>query len=361
MTLAKVLRVLKLTLRVDVPATRIRPIGRGYNNDLFIVDHDEFKVVHHKPQQAGTVPPASGAKTVVVRLLKTALDGLLERTENEVAALSLVRGPLHKVVHVPKIYAWSTTADEFPFIIMEHLEGVPLDTIWPTLDLPARLLIVQQIATILKTLQSIPSPTSVDTFGGLSFTPSGDITTSMHPDGLGGPFSSAHAQWLSMLTLRLRDAEANSVIEGWKANGLRDRIEAFVASHKFSAIINQAATEPVFVHGDFNCRNMLVSPDTHKITGLLDFEFARIDTAPEELMDGLEDFRGHTCLQPPPKGLQLHLLDAKSSWPCQRDDYSLALSDGCQIALAWKDAFRIDGPEYDATARAYSFLENLCP
>ncbi|KAJ7349038.1 hypothetical protein DFH08DRAFT_807622 [Mycena albidolilacea] len=335
-------RVLQDNLGLVVTSADIEPIERGYNNYLYTV-----KAVNAltKPgsTQPGTVPlPSNHTHNLVVRLLKTELGAIPERVQNEVAALALVRQPLASVVRVPDVYAWSEgrEPDEIPFIIMELLPGIPLDTIWPQLDLPSRLPVLSQVRDIL-TIRSIripvPCTPSNYAFGGLTFSVSGSITTTVHPNGIGGPFQSAEGQWLSMLDNQLRAADRNIFIKGWKGadqpdqakllrqNTLRRRLDLFIeGDNGFRAILRQVAQEPIFVHGDLKCQNLLISPNTDRITGLLDFEFARIGTCPEELLDGLGDFRQHTCVQPAPEGLDIHLLESKE-WPyskCMERPYS---------------------------------------
>jgi hypothetical protein len=107
-----------------------------------------------------------------------------------------------------------------------------------------------------------------------------------------------------------------------------------------------------------DCRNFLICPETHQITGLLDFEFARIGTSPEEFLDGLEDFRDHTCLQPPPRGLDIPLRECKG-WPCQISGKPAGL--GCETAAAWKTVSQLSMERHEATAKMYTFLEKLSP
>ncbi|KAJ7853647.1 kinase-like domain-containing protein [Mycena olivaceomarginata] len=345
-------RVLQDNLGLVVTSTDIEPIERGYNNYLYTV-----KAVNASTKpgstQPGTVPlPSNHTHNLVVRLLKTELGAIPERVQNEVAALELVRQPLASVVR------WREP-DEIPFIIMELLPGIPLDTIWPQLDLPSRLPVLSQIRDILTTLRSIripvPCAPSNYAFGGLTFSVSGSITTNW--------------QWLSMLDNQLRAADKNVFIKGWKGadqpdqvkllrqNTLRRRLDSFIEEDSgFRAILRQVAQEPIFVHGDLKCQNLLISPNTHRITGLLDFEFARIGTSPEELLDGLGDFRQHICVQPAPEGLDIHLLESKE-WPCQASEPA---SLGCQTASAWRDLIH-PPPRYEETAKLSAFLEELCP
>lgn len=147
--------------------------------------------------------------------------------------------------------------------------GIPLDTIWPQLDLPSRLPVLSQIRDILTTLRSIripvPCAPSNYAFGGLTFSVSGSITTTVHPNGIGGPFQSAEGQWLSMLDNQLRAADKNVFIKGWKGadqpdqakllrqNTLRRRLDSFIEEDSgFRAILRQVAQEPIFVHGDLS-------------------------------------------------------------------------------------------------------------
>ncbi len=103
------------------------------------------------------------------------------------------------------------------------------------------------------------------------------------------------------------------------------------------------------------CQNFLICPATHRITGLLD-EFARIGTSPEELLDGLGDFRQHTCVEPAPEGLNIHLFEGKG-WPCLATEPA---SLGCQTARAWRNIYEPPA-RYAETAKVSAFLEGLCP
>ncbi|KAJ7684539.1 kinase-like domain-containing protein [Mycena polygramma] len=362
----QVQQILQDSLGISVTSSDIVPINRGYNNRLYTV---KIEGISSKPGngQPGTISlSARHPHSLVVRLLKTELGALPERVQNEVAGLALVRQYLVSVVRVPDVYAWSEGRgpEENPFIIMELLPGIPLDTVWPSLDLPSRLPILSQIANVLLALRSIPIPVpstpSTFAFGGLTFSASGKITTAIHPNAIGGPFRTAEDQWLSMLSNQLRVADKNAFIKGWKGTqqtDLRSRLDSFIQQDNgFKAILRQVAEEPIFVHGDFKCQNLLIDPETHRITGLLDFEFARIGTSPEEVMDGMEDFRTHTCVQPAPDGLDIHLLES-NGWPCE---ISGPTSLACQTAKAWKELVQLP-PRYEATAEAYSFLEQVCP
>jgi hypothetical protein len=145
---------------------------------------------------------------------------------------------------------------------MVLLSGVPLDAIWPSLNFPSRLPILSEIRDILITLRStqipVPNAPTNHVFGGLTFSASGGITTTVHPNAIGGPFTSAEGQWLSMLSHQLRVADENVFVKGWKGPDseqpdLRSRLNSFIQQENgFPAILRQVANEPIFVHGDFS-------------------------------------------------------------------------------------------------------------
>ncbi|KAJ7184384.1 kinase-like domain-containing protein [Mycena filopes] len=368
---ARVQRILQDNLGIFASVDDILPLERGYNNHLYSITIASAATKPHN-EQPGTVPFSIGTGTasqsLIVRLLKTELGAMRERVQNEVAALALVRQSLSSLARVPAVYAWSEgrAPGEVPFIIMDLLPGTPLDTLWPLLDLPARLPILSQIRDVLMNLRStqlpVPFTPSSCAFGGLAFSASGSLTTATHPDGMGGPFTSAEEQWLSMLSNKLRAADENKYLEGWKGPDqpdLRSRLDSFIQSDKgFRAMLRQIAADPIFVHGDFNCRNFLVSPETHRITGLLDFEFSRIGTFPEELMDGLEEFRKHDCMQPAPEGMRLHTLES-NGWPCFKSESAIL---DCQTAKAWRELAQLPMQEpYEGTAKIYDFIDKVCP
>ena len=59
---------------------------------------------------------------------------------------------------VPRVLAWSSTADESPvgaeYIIMEKAEGVQLDKVWPKMDITKRFELVKTISKYQKAWMS---------------------------------------------------------------------------------------------------------------------------------------------------------------------------------------------------------------
>lgn len=65
-------------------------------------------------------------------------------------------------------------------------------------------------------------------FGGVTFDDTGHIvSTAMTSVGV-GPWSSYEASFEGRLEVALQKADANPYIQGWRANGVRGRLDAFV-------------------------------------------------------------------------------------------------------------------------------------
>ncbi|PWY93924.1 phosphotransferase enzyme family protein [Aspergillus sclerotioniger CBS 115572] len=69
-------------------------------------------------------------------------------TASEVATMDFMRNELS--TPVPRVLAWSSKADENPvgaeYIIMEKVEGVQLDSVWPKMDIKKRFELVKTIS-----------------------------------------------------------------------------------------------------------------------------------------------------------------------------------------------------------------------
>ena len=169
--------------------------------------------------------------------------------------------------------------------------------------------IVSQIARIAAAIQNHPLPSTVTGFGGLTYDTHGNIV-SAHVTGNptprpAGPYTD-YASYLSdCLALELSHADTNPVIQGWNANGVRDRLEKLrstVIPH-IAAPFEADKSKRTLVSADFTHANMLFSRDgegeTASITAtaLLDFDFAFVGTTADEY---LRSFRGTGGLLPSP-------------------------------------------------------------
>ncbi|EEH07563.1 phosphotransferase enzyme family protein [Histoplasma capsulatum G186AR] len=87
-------------------------------------------------------------------------------TASEVATMEFVRSVCK--TPVPQVYSWNSRPNSVgaEYIIMEKVPGVPLDSVWPRMEIGDRLEVVKTIARYQEEWMSI----SFDHFGGLYFT-----------------------------------------------------------------------------------------------------------------------------------------------------------------------------------------------
>ncbi|KAI0395070.1 phosphotransferase enzyme family-domain-containing protein [Xylariaceae sp. FL0594] len=202
------------------------------------------------PQQPGTVPVPSGCKHFILRLSNPFAEGMHQETrvQNEVGLLTLA-------------------ADALQFMPGEPL----LDAFEEKISLEEKRDIVAQVVKLLKALQDYRLPDSLKGWGGVTFDKSGAIVSAAMPSVGAGPWSSLEESYRGRFKAVLSMADGNPYMQGWRANGVRDRVEAFLErgiAAQFSDL--QSKEDRVIVHADFS------NPETGRITALLDFDFATI-------------------------------------------------------------------------------------
>ncbi|QVM06747.1 hypothetical protein D8B26_001453 [Coccidioides posadasii str. Silveira] len=86
-------------------------------------------------------------------------------TSSEVATMEFVRSVCK--TPVPKVYSWNSRPNSVgaEYIIMEKVPGVPLDSVWPNMEIGDRLAVVKNIARYQEAWMSV----SFNHFGGLYF------------------------------------------------------------------------------------------------------------------------------------------------------------------------------------------------
>lgn len=202
---------------------------------------------------------------LVVRLSNPHAEGLnnANRVENEVASQYLVRQSLEKdnrPLVVPAVYAWGPCRfDEHPdetgfgWSILEFKQGSDLDALFPTLSREAQISVIEQIADSFLSIQRTRLPESVTHFGALTFNESGQIVTGQMPLVVGGPWDTYTSLWTAKLKAQLLDSDKSSLLRGWKYDGIRERLENFLASGGVSRILGtEDISERVLIHGDLS-------------------------------------------------------------------------------------------------------------
>lgn len=273
-------------------ATNISHINRGYNNRVYIVT-------------------TSGGEEYILRLSGRFWTRF--KTENEVVALVCMAKRCKEVL-VPKVYGYCTDKEKSginaEYILMQKIEGEPLEDVWDNLDLTGKMKIVDQIARILGQIQSVKFPRigsfqfASDPIGssyGIGVDIENDITdiekvilVARGVEYEGGPFDSFIDYFRSTCETEiefLKNCEFMKAAEGYKER--LQRIQKFVGAFEkletFPDTINIEALECVpfvFTHGDFEPRNLMVNKDTMQITGVLDWEFSGSYPVDEEWFTG---------------------------------------------------------------------------
>lgn len=119
---------------------------------------------------------------------------------------------------------------------------------------------MEQVAEILVVMQGDKLPESVDSFGSLTFPSDGSIISGQSPLLKGGPWKNHADVWLAKMREQLEWADKSPVVDGWKPNRVRERLEKFFAGTGLSNLLKDVdVNQKVLVHGDlskwiFPCR-----------------------------------------------------------------------------------------------------------
>jgi hypothetical protein len=194
-----------------------------------------------------------------VRLANPDAEGMHRETrvENEVAIISLAAAALKDFQPhvVPSIYAWGTAAGEslYGWTIQELMPGVSVDEVFSSMDLEQKKQIFGQMAQLLKALQDYQLPETVTAFGGVTFDEDGQIVSAAMPSVGEGPWPSYEASFRGRIAVAFQKADANPHIQGWRDNGIRDRLNAF-AERGLSAQFEprESKQEKSIIHADFS-------------------------------------------------------------------------------------------------------------
>ncbi|OAL37386.1 hypothetical protein AYO20_03235 [Fonsecaea nubica] len=132
---------------LDPAFVRLEKLAEGASNKVFLAVVGKQRLIVKIPDPV--VPP---------RLV----------TASEAATLEFLRSELD--LPVPKVFAWSDSSDNpvgCEYILMEEAQGRPLNAIWPSLDIPDKLAVVDEVLSIQKRL--IAASNVFDGYGSLYF------------------------------------------------------------------------------------------------------------------------------------------------------------------------------------------------
>lgn len=186
------------------------------------------------------------------------------RVENDVAAQHLVRQSMAQAKIAPLVpanYAWApatstdATADEncYGWIISELRSGVDLDLEFSSLKFSEKVMVLDQIAAAFAAIQAVELPKGVTKFGALTYNPRGEIVSGEAAFLKAKPQDSYAAWRLARLAMEVQEAARSSVVQGWKRNGVGERIEKFVNIGGLEKILAGVDLhQKGLIHGDFS-------------------------------------------------------------------------------------------------------------
>ncbi|RDL37149.1 Uncharacterized protein BP5553_04582 [Venustampulla echinocandica] len=268
-------------------------------------------------QQPGCAMIPEGVTQFIVRLPNPDAEGMntSNRVENEVAIISLASAALAHLEQkvVPSVYGWGSAAGASPqgWILQELMPGTPVDAGFRTMDLQQKKAIFAQMAEILDALQKYQLPQTITGFGGLTFDQSGNTVSATMTSVDAGPWPSYEASFQGRLKVAIAEADKSPIIRGWRNNGVRERIDAFVESGLPAQFLSLASKQDkCVVHADFTTNNMLYDPKSQRITALLDYDFACISHPSYEFFRSFNGCGGQF-----------------GGWPGDEDNDLLALQD----------------------------------
>ncbi|TEA10433.1 hypothetical protein C8034_v009846 [Colletotrichum sidae] len=219
--------------------------------------------------QPGTVPCPAGTTSLILRLANP--DPRIgikntNRVENEIASMVLVRQALSASKYsriVPDVYTWASMSDGQGFSMQQAMPGPCLrERVLTTSPYRARQsflgkwqiswLCYKALSAQMTLFAGAPSPT----YTGFR---------------------------RNIFNVKLREADDNPVMQGWREGGVRSRLDAFIDGGLAKALADLEQTKTL-VHADFTTNNLLFDPSTLQVTALLDFDFSYVGTAADEFM-----------------------------------------------------------------------------
>ncbi|GKT70085.1 phosphotransferase enzyme family protein [Colletotrichum tofieldiae] len=252
-------------------------------------------------------PPKEGISTLIMRLANPKAEGIVHETrvENEVAAMHLARQSLlstakpNTAALVPALYDWQSSGSSqsgFGWSLMEFKEGVPLDTVFRDLPDDDMKDVLGQIADVFTGIQKAPLPESIKSHGGMTIDGEGNIVSGQMTTLKGGPWESHSDFWRAKFLLRIEDAGVSPALDGWKPNGVRERVDEFLAVglEKFLDEFDVDVEKRALIHGDLTTNNILYDPSTKRLTAILDFDWAFVSHPCHEFFTSLGDIGGNT-------------------------------------------------------------------
>ena len=216
----------------------------------------EGSVAHnHAQRQSGTHPIPPGLNAFIMRL-PNSISGYNNkiRVQNEVAALSIARDALQAKFpdFVPRVFAWGSAQHGHGWMLQEHMTGKPLLNDFHQMSERDKAFILRQMADVLAILQQYQLPATIRDYGGLDFGPSGEYISAPLSILDAGPFTTYADLVKATIQSKLAKADTDPQVQGWRANGVKARLDKFIAEGFHIAMENMGPFPKVLVHADFS-------------------------------------------------------------------------------------------------------------
>ncbi|KAL8913404.1 MAG: hypothetical protein Q9171_001783 [Xanthocarpia ochracea] len=278
---------------------------------------------------------------------------------NEVAALSIARDALYAefLGLVPRVFDWGSARHGQGWILQEHMAGSPLLGDFDQMSNEDKGFMLRQMAAVLTILQQYQIPSTIRGYGGLGFGPSGEYVSAPLSILEAGPFTTYEGLVKATIQSKLAKADTDPQVEGWRANGLRVRLDKFIAEGLHVAMENMGTFPRVLVHADFTPDNFLYDIGTMRLTALLDFDFSHIATFADKFFRSL----GAGIGQLPSPRESGDFLTLRTAMLAGFPDQLPASNDDVQwpSAKAWDDALRARGAKRPSTIENIAALSDL--
>ena len=176
------------------------------------------------------------------------------RVENEVASLSIARDALQAKFpgFIPRVFGWGSARHGQGWILQEYMTGSPLLEDFGQMNDADKACILSQIADLLSNFQLIELPTSIRDYGGLGFGLSGEYVSAPMSIMDTGPFPTYKDLVHATIQSKLDKADTDPQVKGWRANGVRARLEQFIAEGLPVVIKSMGSFPKALVHADFS-------------------------------------------------------------------------------------------------------------
>lgn len=272
------------------------------------------------------------------------------KTESEVATMDYVRR--HSSLPAPRVVAYSASASNelgFEWILMEKIDGVPLEAVWGTMPFKAKMDLTAELARSLKQLWERPFPLLgsiyyADVWNQVGYVPplecsrdaeqhvldigvDGDFVIGrmvsprffrdkrLLPRPKRGPFAKARELIMAgteLLSRRVQHlspsptdpyyCESDAMLADDEPEVLDTADELFKVVPRIFFADDGPEDAKLLWHDDLSLRNVLANPETHKLAGVVDWESASVVPA-WEAGGGFPHFlRGVSVEEPPPPG-----------------------------------------------------------